>query len=54
MLPADPAWRVGGNDFGVDPGKEDPRRARVFVGRVPEPAVLIAALAMAPAHECRK
>ena len=51
MLLADPVWHVGGGDSGVEPGGQDARSARVFVGRGPELAALSSALASARAEE---
>ncbi len=53
MFPADPAWHVGGGDSGVDPGGQDARPARVFVGRGPELGALASALSAARAREPR-
>ena len=51
MHPTDPAWHLGGVDFGADRGGRAARPARVFVGRGPELAALGAALASARAGE---
>ena len=51
MLPADPAWHLGGGDSSADPGVQYSHAARLFVGRGPELAALAAALAAARAGE---